>query len=73
MAAKLRLYAALATPASLGVIVVFAVAGATALGGGRALASHVSCGDTITADTTLDSDLADCPNNGSAPTTSPSI
>jgi parallel beta-helix repeat protein len=64
MAAKLRLYAALATPASLGVIVVFAVAGATALGGGRALASHVSCGDTITTDTTLDSDLADCPNNG---------
>jgi large repetitive protein len=25
---------------------------------------HVSCGDTITADTTLDSDLVDCPNNG---------
>jgi parallel beta-helix repeat protein len=24
----------------------------------------VSCGDTITADTTLDSDLVDCPNNG---------
>jgi parallel beta-helix repeat protein len=29
-----------------------------------ALASHVSCGDTITSDTTLDSDLVDCPNNG---------
>jgi parallel beta-helix repeat protein len=29
-----------------------------------ALASHVSCGDTITADTTLDTDLVDCPNNG---------
>jgi hypothetical protein len=25
---------------------------------------HVSCGDTITVDTTLDSDLIDCPNNG---------
>jgi len=24
----------------------------------------VACGDTITADTTLDSDLIDCPNNG---------
>ena len=33
-------------------------------GGDPALASHVSCGDTITADTTLDSDLVDCPNNG---------
>jgi parallel beta-helix repeat protein len=32
--------------------------------GGEAIASHVSCGDTITADTTLDSDLVDCPNNG---------
>jgi parallel beta-helix repeat protein len=38
--------------------------GATAVGGGRALASHVSCGDTITADTTLDSDLVNCPNHG---------
>jgi parallel beta-helix repeat protein len=31
---------------------------------GKASASHVSCGDEITADTTLDSDLIDCPNNG---------
>ena len=30
----------------------------------NALASHVSCGDTITADTTLDSDLVNCPNHG---------
>lgn len=29
-----------------------------------AAASHVSCGDTITVDTTLDSDLIDCPGNG---------
>jgi parallel beta-helix repeat protein len=35
-----------------------------AVPGGDATASHVSCGDTITADTTLDSDLVDCPNNG---------
>jgi parallel beta-helix repeat protein len=27
-------------------------------------ATHVNCGDTITADTTLDSDLVNCPNNG---------
>jgi parallel beta-helix repeat protein len=29
-----------------------------------AIASHLSCGDTITTDATLDSDLVDCPNNG---------
>ena len=51
-----------ATLASLGVILALAVAGA--MGGGRAPASHVACGDTITADTTLDNDLIDCPNNG---------
>jgi parallel beta-helix repeat protein len=31
---------------------------------GRAAASHVSCGDTITADTTLDSDIVNCADNG---------
>jgi parallel beta-helix repeat protein len=41
-----------------------AVAVILAVPGGEATASHVSCGDTITADTTLDSDLVDCPNNG---------
>jgi parallel beta-helix repeat protein len=35
-----------------------------AVSGSEAIAAHVSCGDTITADTTLDSDLVDCPNNG---------
>lgn len=40
------------------------LAAALALSGGRALANHVSCGDTITTDTTLDSDLVNCPNNG---------
>jgi parallel beta-helix repeat protein len=29
-----------------------------------ALATHVSCGDTITTDTALDSDLIDCPGDG---------
>jgi parallel beta-helix repeat protein len=41
-----------------------AASGAMAIGGGQALASPVSCGDTITADTTLDSDLVNCPNHG---------
>ena len=35
-----------------------------AFGASQASASHVSCGDTIIADTTLDSDLVDCPGNG---------
>ena len=35
-----------------------------ALGAGQASANHVSCGDEITADTTLDSDLVNCENNG---------
>jgi parallel beta-helix repeat protein len=30
----------------------------------EALATHVGCGDTITTDTTLDSDLIDCPGDG---------
>ncbi|MDQ3728073.1 MAG: right-handed parallel beta-helix repeat-containing protein [Actinomycetota bacterium] len=42
-----------------------AVAGSfIAFGAGPAAASHVSCGDEITADTTLDSDLVNCPDNG---------
>ena len=40
---------------------VIATAAASA---GPAEASHVECGDEITADTTLDSDLVNCPNNG---------
>jgi large repetitive protein len=45
-------------------VLALVVAGFTVLGGGQALASHVSCGETITTDTTLDSDLVNCPNNG---------
>jgi parallel beta-helix repeat protein len=42
-----------------------AIVGAVLIvGAGPALASHVGCGDTITTDTTLDSDLVDCPSNG---------
>ena len=51
-----------ATLASLAVILAVAVPGS--MGGGRAPASHVGCGAEITTDTTLDSDLIDCPNNG---------
>ncbi len=29
-----------------------------------ALANHVQCGDVITQDTRLDSDLVDCPGDG---------
>jgi parallel beta-helix repeat protein len=35
-----------------------------ALSPGNAVASHVQCGDVITQDTTLDSDLVDCPGDG---------
>jgi parallel beta-helix repeat protein len=45
-------------------LVALALAGATAVGGGRARASQVSCGETITADTTLQQDLLNCPNHG---------
>jgi len=64
MSAKLRPYAAPATLISVAVMVAFAVVGATAVGGGQARASQVSCGDTITADTTLQQDLVNCPNRG---------
>ena len=51
-------------PAKLALIVAFTVAAVMALGGAPALATHLSCGDTITADTTLDADLVNCPNHG---------
>ena len=34
------------------------------MAGDGATASHLNCGATITTDTTLDSDLLECPNNG---------
>jgi hypothetical protein len=45
-------------------VLTAAVVGAFAFTGGPALANHLSCGATIVADTTLDSDLVNCPNNG---------
>jgi parallel beta-helix repeat protein len=50
--------------ATVTTVFAFAATGAMALGGGPSSASHVGCGDTITADTTLDSDLVNCPSNG---------
>ena len=45
-------------------ILALAFAGGLAFGAGQASANHVSCGDEITADTTLDSDLVNCEDNG---------
>jgi parallel beta-helix repeat protein len=64
MPTKPRLRATPATLGSLAAVVALAMVGVIALSGSQARASHVSCGDTITADTTLDSDLVDCPSNG---------
>jgi parallel beta-helix repeat protein len=54
-----------ATFVSLAVILALAVVGVVVLGGGKAAAvQQLSCGDTITADTTLHKNLVNCPNNG---------
>jgi len=45
-------------------MVLLVVGWCLAVGAGPAFASHVSCGDIIMSDTTLDSDLVNCPNNG---------
>ena len=45
-------------------ILALVCAGGLAFGAGQASANHVSCGDEITADTTLDSDLVNCEDNG---------
>src|SRR4051794_13182475 len=64
MSARLRLYPAPVTLPSLAVILALAVVGVIAFGGSAAHAVTVSCGDTITSDTTLHKDLVNCPNNG---------
>jgi large repetitive protein len=65
MPPRLRLDLAPATLGCFGLILSLTVLlGIIVLGGERALASHVGCGETITTDTTLDSDLVDCPNHG---------
>jgi parallel beta-helix repeat protein len=52
------------TAASKLVILALVVAGFLAFGADQARASHVTCGDTISIDTKLDSDLTNCPGNG---------
>ena len=64
MLANLRNQAVAPMLVSLAVLVAFAVAGATAASGGGVPPSQVSCGDRITADTTLQEDLVNCPNHG---------
>jgi parallel beta-helix repeat protein len=54
-----------ATFVSLAVLLTSAVITLVAFGDGRAVAgTPLSCGDTITADATLDHNLVNCPNNG---------
>jgi parallel beta-helix repeat protein len=48
----------------LGLVAALAAATLLALSAAPALGNHVRCGDTITQDTTLDSDLIDCPGDG---------
>jgi large repetitive protein len=61
---KLRLRRSPRTAASKVMVLALVVAGLTALSSGQALARQVRCGERITTDTTLDSDLVNCPNNG---------
>jgi hypothetical protein len=49
---------------SRAMVLALVVAGFSVVGAGQALTRHVGCGDTITTDMTLDSDLVNCPNNG---------
>src|SRR4051794_27225861 len=63
MPAKIRPQAVPATLVGLAVVVILLLGGVVALSGAEA-ASSVSCGDTITTDTTLHRNLVNCPNNG---------
>jgi parallel beta-helix repeat protein len=49
---------------AVSMLVTAAIACWLAIGGDQASAAQVSCGDTITTDTTLHHDLVNCPNNG---------
>jgi parallel beta-helix repeat protein len=61
---RLRLQAAPATVVVLAVAVVLMVVGLLKLSGAEAANKQPTCGATITTDTTLDTDLVNCPNNG---------
>src|SRR6058998_3064761 len=64
MPAAVRFYRAPGTLVSIAAVLALAVAGVMAFSGSAAHAASVSCGDTITTDTTLHKDLVNCPNNG---------
>src|SRR5216117_2676623 len=64
MSPKLYFRPAPATVVLRAAILALAAAGFMALSANQALASHVSCGATITTDTKLDSDLTNCPGDG---------
>ena len=64
MSAKLRSHAAPATLVILAVVLALTVGALLTLSGAEAANKQPQCGETITADTTLHSDLSDCPNNG---------
>ena len=64
MPLRARPHAGPATLPALATIVALAAALVLVAGSGPAFASPISCGDTITADTTLETDLIDCPSNG---------
>jgi parallel beta-helix repeat protein len=48
----------------LALVVVILIGCGLAFGADQASASHVRCGDTVTTDSVLDSDLVNCPNHG---------
>jgi parallel beta-helix repeat protein len=62
--AKPHLRAARIAVVSFGAALALTVIAVMALSRADAAAKQLSCGDTITTDTTLESDLIDCPNNG---------
>jgi large repetitive protein len=64
MSAKLRVDAARATVVAFAGILAFGIIALASLGGAEAANTQPNCGDTITADTTLDGDVVDCPNHG---------
>ena len=63
MPVRLRLHAA-AVFLFLAAALALTVVGLLTLSGAEAANTQPKCGDTITADTRLDGDLVDCPNNG---------
>ena len=64
MPVRLRLHAAAAVFTFLAAALALTVLGLLTLNGAQAANTQPNCGDTITADTRLDGDLVDCPNNG---------